>query len=67
MKTIAGTHLRELYHSKQTGMHFACIAPNVWQHVDATTERPAQVGPQYKTRSELLADSIRYCSEYGII
>jgi hypothetical protein len=64
MKTIAGRPLRELHHSANSNMYFANIKPGHWQHVDAT-DAPATVGPIYPTRGELLADSNRYCGEYG--
>ena len=38
--------------------------PGVWRFVDADDR---DVGPQYATRAELLADLERYAAEYGCV
>ena len=38
--------------------------PGVWRFVDAEDR---DVGPQYATRAELLADLERYAAEYGCV
>jgi hypothetical protein len=39
--------------------------PGFWQCVDLTGDRPAQVGYQYATKAELLANLEAYATEYG--
>ena len=39
--------------------------PSFWQCVDLTGDRPAQVGTQYATKAELLANLEAYATEYG--
>ncbi len=48
-------------------MGYAMITDGLWQHVvkDEEDGSLSQVGPHYKTKIELLADSHRYCMEYG--
>jgi hypothetical protein len=41
------------------------IEPGCWQCVDLTGDRPAQVGYQYATKAELLANLEAYATEYG--
>jgi hypothetical protein len=41
------------------------IEPGCWQCVDLTGDRPAQVGYQYATKDELLANLEAYATEYG--
>lgn len=59
-----GHALRPLFHSATSGIYFVKLSPTDWRHVDTSDAgRPATVGPIYKSRSELLADSLRYCRE----
>ena len=60
-----GIPLREFFHSARSGMYFVKLGESLWSHV-TTEDGPAQVGPLYKSRSELLLDSRRFCREYGI-
>jgi hypothetical protein len=46
---------------KQLG--YVCDAPGLWRVVDKDGEH--RVGPQYRTKAELLADLNRYATEYG--
>jgi hypothetical protein len=46
------------WHMTGTGFSF-------WQCVDLTGDRPAQVGHQYATEKELLANLESYATEYG--
>lgn len=62
-KKFQGKTLRPLHHSERSGIYFVKLASDDWRHVDANSDRPATVGPIYKSRSELLADSNRYCRE----
>ena len=39
--------------------------PSFWQFVDLTGDKPAQVGYQYATKAELLANLEAYATEYG--
>lgn len=39
--------------------------PSFWQCVDLTGDKPAQVGTQYATKAELLANLEVYATEYG--
>ena len=40
--------------------------PSLWRVYDITDlDSPAAVGPQYRTKGELLADLQRYAEEYG--
>jgi hypothetical protein len=39
--------------------------PSFWQCVDLTGEKPAQIGTQYATKAELLANLEAYATEYG--
>ena len=39
------------------------VAPGLWRFVDLETG--STVGPQFKTKAELLADLARYATEYG--
>ena len=39
--------------------------PSFWQCVDLTGDKPAQVGTQYATKAELLANLEAYATEYG--
>lgn len=61
--TFQGRPLRELHHSRLSGIWFVKIAPDDWRHVFVGDNNPATVGPIYKSRGELLADSNRYCRE----
>lgn len=54
-------HVRET-RFKELG--FIKMAPDLWRIVD--TETGAVMGPQYKSRSELLCDLERYAREYGL-
>lgn len=38
-------------------------APGLWRIYDMESERP--VGPQYPTKSELLADLARFAKDFG--
>lgn len=40
-------------------------SPSLWQCVDLTGDKPAQVGTQYATEKELLANLEAYATEYG--
>ena len=42
-----------------------CHLFDFWQCVDLTGDRPAQVGYQYATKAELLANLEAYATEYG--
>ena len=42
-----------------------CHLFNFWQCVDLTGDKPAQVGHQYATEKELLANLEAYATEYG--
>ena len=39
--------------------------PSFWQCVDLTGDKPSQVGTQYATKAELLANLEAYATEYG--
>jgi hypothetical protein len=39
--------------------------PSLWRIYALGDGRPAGVGPQYRTRAELLADLDRYATDYG--
>jgi hypothetical protein len=41
------------------------VEPGCWQVVDLQGHRPSQVGPQYATKAELLANLEAYATEYG--
>jgi hypothetical protein len=43
-------------------LFYAPIRPNLWRILDADG---AAIGPQYRTRFELLADLDRYARDYG--
>ncbi len=50
-------------------MGYAEIARGCWQHVDLIDfERTggSQVGPQWATKAELLANSEAYCRDFGL-
>ena len=57
---IHKTRFKELgfWHVTATGVDF-------WQCVDLTGDKPAQVGTQYATKAELLANLEAYATEYG--
>lgn len=58
--------LHKTRHFEATSIAFRCILPGHWQHVDLNDPaRPAQVGPAYKTKAELLADHESYLSRAG--
>ena len=40
------------------------VAPGLWRIYDIT-DRPAAVGPHYRTKSELLADLERFAEVFG--
>lgn len=40
-------------------------AVDLWRILDATGDVPRAVGPQYKTKAELLADLERFAAEFG--
>jgi hypothetical protein len=42
-----------------------CHLFDFWQCVDLTGDRPAQVGYQYATKAELMANLEAYATEYG--
>ena len=45
---------------------YRCDGRGLWRVYDVDDrESPAAVGPQYRTKMELLADLARYASEYG--
>lgn len=52
-------------HTESTGVVIAMMAPGVWQHVDTNDNRVGQVGPQYKTKAEALADHESYIRRAG--
>ncbi len=53
-------------HTATTGIAFKMFAPGHWQHVDMNDKgRFAQVGPLYRTKSELLADHEDYLKRAG--
>lgn len=39
------------------------VQRGLWRFVDITTDKPADVGPQYPTREMLIADMARYVRE----
>ena len=47
------------------GLGYANDAPGLWRVVDTSDGWESRVGPQYKTKMELLADLDRYATEYG--
>jgi hypothetical protein len=53
---------RSLSKTRFDGLGYAHIKRGVWQFVDMDGE--AQVGPQYASKDELLADMHRYATEY---
>ncbi len=45
---------------------YRCDGPGLWRVYDVSSpERPAAVGPHYRTKAELLADLQRYGAEFG--
>ena len=58
--TIHKTRFKELGYWHLTGR-----GTDLWQCVDLTGDRPAQVGTQYATKAELLANLEAYATEYG--
>lgn len=55
-------------YSKETGIEykkFDCIAHCFWQHIDISEGRGYQVGPQYRTKIELLQDHEGYLIRAG--
>jgi hypothetical protein len=47
------------------GIGYRQDGPTLWRFYDTDGDRPAAVGPHYRTKAELLADCDRYCTEYG--
>lgn len=46
---------------------YRCDGPGLWRIYDISDhDRAAAVGPQYRTRGELLADLDRYATEFGV-
>jgi hypothetical protein len=55
------------YHVRETAypaLGFVKQAEDLWRIVDRQSE-DAPIGPLYKSRSELLADLVRFAGEYG--
>ena len=53
-------------HTKVTGIYYRKFWRDHWQHVDMNDPgKPAQVGPVYRTRAELLADHDDYVNRAG--
>lgn len=49
-----------------TGLSYVQRGPGLWRIVVWETGcNPADVGPHYRTKAELLADAERYAREYG--
>ena len=44
---------------------YVCDGPGLWRVVDLSDGRQARVGPQYRTKVELLADLERYARFFG--
>lgn len=45
------------------GLNYSKVIDGLWMFIDAETG--AQIGPQYKTRGELLADLSGFAAERG--
>jgi hypothetical protein len=65
---LCGIPLRKTRFGDENGdIYYFQRADGKWQHVhhDKPDGKPAQVGPAYATKAELLADSTRYCESWG--
>ena len=63
MKRNPPNHVRE---TRYPELGFRQDAPGLWRVVDVSTG--SSVGPQYSTRSELLADLARYAADgWGLV
>jgi hypothetical protein len=51
-------------YTPKTGIQIARLG-TFWQHIDTNDGRRAQIGPQYRTKAELLADHERYLIAAG--
>lgn len=56
------------HHESPTKTRFSNLgyikdAPSLWRFVDLTDNSQARVGPQYKTKIELLCDLDRYATQ----
>jgi len=68
--TVPATHFRltATRHTSGTGVHFAHVFAGVWRHVHVEGGAASVVGPEYRTRAELLADHDRYMHEsWGVL
>jgi hypothetical protein len=52
-----------VHKTRYAELGYSCIVRNLWRIIDQSTGRA--VGPQYKSRGELLADLARYAAVFG--
>lgn len=56
-----------IYRTRHQGLGFTRVVPGCWMYIDLTEpEEPAQVGAQYPSKDELLADADRYFAQWGL-
>ena len=54
---------RKIHRTRFAGLGYILVCDACWRFVDLSDNRSATVGPQYRTKAELLADLQRYARE----
>lgn len=54
-------------YSASTGIYYAWLDKEHWQHLEVDEGRAYQVGPIYVTKAELLTDHERFLKEGGFL
>jgi hypothetical protein len=65
MKTIHTSGYPAIHKTRFKELGYWRISGGIWQCVDLTGDKPAQVGTQYHSEKELLANLEAYAAEYG--
>lgn len=58
--------LHPTQYTKATNVYYARTMPSMWRFVHVEDGMASEVGPQYPTKDTLLADLLRYMTQWGV-